>query len=622
MPRRAAAYLADIIAGEAMAVLALASLLAVLAAAGHAGARPAGISGAGACVLDAVNRDATAEVAAVFQFFRHGSAGNPEVRSLMPSAPRRHVTFDPAAAGLMPGAWAAIAVGTGPLGVVRRCGWPTSGGAIAGGAAQDGTVLVAPFVRQAGRDEVAVLSIQNADAAAAATVELGVHVGGPSPALTVTYTINPGTAVTIDTARDPNFVGLPDIGVGAIVVRAPSAIAGDLLVDLTASARGVADAAFQRAEDAATALVLPRLRRGADGDGTRVQLVNPGEGAGQASLRVVGTAGACAGADYDVGPVDVPAAGAVEIDLTGAAAGLPEGCTAAGVLTSTIAVLGVALETAGAARDAGAYEAVSVASAQRALYAPRWTAGTGGSTLDLFNPGPEAADVTLTPLGPDGAEVACRAGCALTLAPGAGARVAAADLDDDLPDGAVGALIVEGSAPLAAVLGEGGPGSASDLTLMGLVGLDPPAGGPFAPERWHVPLVLVPRLPPTATPPSSATPTPGGSATIVRPNQTPTPDGTQPTATSTATPTPSPTPGEPEPTGVATDVATPGEPAPTSATTLTPGEPEPTVEGTQTATPNGPVPTAPPPTEPLPTPRTPSPDPGAVARVFLPWGER
>lgn len=629
---------------RALAALSIHAALVSIAAVLPAAARPEGISGAGACALDAVNADAASAVAAVFQLRRHGSSGGPEVRSLLPIAPRRHATLDLADADLMPGAWSAIAAGTGPIGVVRRCSWPASGGAIAGGAARDGTVLAAPFVRQAGRDEAAIVSIQNADESSTATVQLAVHDGGPAPVLTQAYAVNPGAAVTLDTSREPALAALPDVGLGAIVLRSDRPIAGDLIVDLTTSARGAADASLQRAEDAATTLLLPRLRRGTDGDGSRVQLVNAGQGAGEVRLRVVGGSGACAGSDAEIGPVPVPAMGAAEIDLVAAASGLPEGCVAAGVLSSTVGVLGTVLETAGAGRDAGAYEAQPHASSRRALYAPRWTA-SGGSTLDLFNPGPDAADVVLTVLGPDGAPVACRAGCALALPPGRGARVAAADLDDDLADDAVGALIVEGSSPVAGVLGEGGPGTFADLSLQTLVGLDPP-GEPAVPERRFVPLLLAPLRPPTPTSPWSPTP----SAT--RANRTPTPDGTPPTPT--ATPTPSatssgPVPNEPSPSPTG-PTPTPGSPAPTEpivpsstpdAPPTTPPAPptEPTAAASETPTPDAGGPTPPAaetgtatPTEAsteapttVPTPLEPTPTavgPGASWRVYLPWGAR
>ena len=532
----------------AAALLSLAALLAALVPASGATARPDGIAGGGACALDVVNRDAGAEATVIVDFYRHGSGGPAVVVPMPPVASLRHGTLDLGALGQLPlGAWAAIVSSDRSLGVVRRCAWRQTGAAMARTASEPGTVLMAPYVRLDGRDDVALFTMQNTDTSTAANVVMDVHFDGPSPTMSQTYAVQPGRAITIDTDHDPIFTSLPAGAIGAIALRSSTVLAGNLIVDFVDSARGAADAAFQPVDAAATTLLAPRVRRGTEGDRTRLQLVNPGVDDGEAHLRLVGTEGACAGTAYDVGPVALPGHGMAEIDAADPAAGLPEGCVAAGVVTATVGVLGTVLETAGAGRDAAAYEAVAPAVAERWLLAVRWAASdvSEGTTLDLFNPGAEPAEVNLAPIGPDGVQRACSAGCALSIPPGAGTRVASADLDTDLPPGTVGSLLVTSGAPMVGVLGEGGPGATQDLTLMTLVGVEDGASRPPGPVfvalllNEEVPLATAVPMPGGGTP-SSTTPPPTATAPPPTATTAVPPTGTVPgpTAAPSATPLP------------------------------------------------------------------------------------
>jgi hypothetical protein len=590
-------------------------LAALLAPAALTVAGPHGIAGPGTCLFNVVNRDADESADIVADLFRQG--GLPPISVERDGvSPHRHALFDLAQTPTVPaGAYAGIVSSDRAIALTTRCTWPTSGGAVHDVASVPSTELWSPFLRGGLLSENSLVTIQNTDTTGMMVVDLAVVDGGP-PLLELSYSILPGSSISIDAGRDPSFLSIPpDVEGAALRLMSETPMSAHLIIDSESSDRGVADAPMQPAEYAASTLWMPRIRRAQGNDGTRIFVVNPGSVAASAMLEVTGTGGSCDQSQFELGPFDVPAHAATQIDVAAEDSTVPEGCAASGVLTSMVPVLATVLESddgalAGyAALDAAAMD---VASAADLLYAPRWSKGSvqvASSVLDIMNPGTSAVTVTLTPLDGLGQPVECRDGCSINLEAGAGAFVGAVDLDTDLAHGVMGSLHVQASEPIVGVVADGGPyGGASDLTLAPLISLATDSG-PGVPERniEYQPLLMSAGGDGSGDPtepayPGPSTETPDASATATAP---PTATGT-PDAGETATPE-----GPPTETPDLPPTSTPDLP-PTETPDLPPTEtpdlpPTETPEASSTPT-TPPSATAPPlPTAtPLPLPATPT----------------
>lgn len=309
--------------------------------------------------------------------------------------------------------------------------WSSASGASAMmGGSRSATAVSVPLVRNDGSSFETLVSIQNTDEAAPASITVrAFRSGSAAEVAAVPLTLGAGGSATLDLGRSAAFAALQPFD-GALVLDADRPIAASVLID-GVDGPGVAGYAAPTADEASPVLLLPYVPIDTqDAAGRRwradLGLHNPGPNDATATLSVEGV-GACEGDDHSA-QWALPAGGAARVDLGPDATGIAAGCTAVARITVdggaslTGALLALGRTAAGASAALVGYTALPLGAARDDLAAPLWRAGHTSmrytTRLHLYNPGAAPVDATLEFRTSMGAEVACPDGCTLTVPPG------------------------------------------------------------------------------------------------------------------------------------------------------------------------------------------------------------
>lgn len=533
--------------GSSRTVFALAALAALAMAYAPNGARRvagagrlAGIAGAGVSGIQITNLDPADAAAANARL--SSQSGTPSVLiGPLAIAPLGAANiYLPTQSRLADGTYAALVSSDRPIGTIARTDWPTSGAAAMDDAAPAGTAVTAPLVARGFGGLSSIVTVQNVDTAAPATVGIAVRRLGESEAIVqTTVTVPAGTSRSLDLARDPPFADLPDGFAGSLVATSATPIALHVFGDFAASPRATFD--HHGADRGAVALLVPRVR--ADDASTTpgettvathdtwIAVANVSAASVDVTVRYAGLGGGCAGlvATHGDRAFAIPAGasllfgqGADGAGFATGASGLPPGCLgtarieAAGTGTPAIAAVVVDL-----ARDparpatgviaAGSYNAFRADEAAARVMLPLFrNAHTGmrlSSEITALNPGAAAITVRLRLFGPTGSEAPMCTACEVVL-PAASAHTWLAE-DTGFTATQYGSARVEGDGPVVAIAADVSRAGTFDTSLYR--GHGAPATGAGA-GAWTAPLPNLRRG--GDSPAATATPSSGDTVTV------------------------------------------------------------------------------------------------------------
>lgn len=441
---------------------ALGALTAAVALVAVNGSVRAGIAGIGASGIQFHNVGASAVDLELS--LRH-EAGDPPVtiRRTGIGPQQAANVYVPLEVAMRNGAYAATVLGSADLVPLSRVDWSSSRASVLTGGSRSATAVSVPWVRNDGAAFETLVSVQNTNDAASASITVrAIRSGSAEAAVTVPFTIGAGGSITLDLGRHTAFAGLRPFD-GAIAIDADQPVAASVLVDGVASPMGVAGYAAPTATEASAVLLLPYVPIDAvDAVGRRwradLGLHNPTPHAAEATVAVEGV-GACDGDDH-VGRITVAPGGAARVDLGPAATGIAAGCTAVaridvdGEAAVTGALVAHGTDADGSVQSLVGYAAIPLADARDDLAAPLWrndhTPWRQSSHLYLHNPGPATVEATIELRNNTGDALPCPDGCTFDVPPG-GVAVPAG-IGGAMPARAYGSARVRASGALVGIV--------------------------------------------------------------------------------------------------------------------------------------------------------------------------
>lgn len=455
-----------------------------------------------------------------------------------PVAPlRAHSLYLPSDTSLTDGAYGLRAEGDQPLGLVTRTAWPASGAAVLLTAPSAGRRIDVPVWRNPAGWRSWV-SIQNMDLSQVADVSIRVGPeGGVAGAEAMVLRLPPAASTTLDVASEAALAGFDLEQTGLLQIRATARIGVQTAVDVASSPQAAFGFALTPAEQADRTWQLPRLRADAAPNAedlserhrSRVLVVNSSDAAADIVLTYRGSAGACAKQTvvHGGGTITVPAGSMRVLHQAGIGAagapnesGLPQGCSASGILRSNVPVTAYVVDVSdglatGESSSAAAHSAAGASQGLgQQLLVPLWrsnqTATRLSTDLTLLNTSAARADITIALLDRAGALAPCQA-CDRVLGPGESILLSAEDLGAPLGQSAT--ALIESSQALAVLVEDRSRRHSGDFTADLALSIDAPTFP--AGQAVGLPQVLkgqVVAQPSTPTPIPSARPSARPSA--------------------------------------------------------------------------------------------------------------
>lgn len=430
-------------------LLSMAAVVAALAA-GVAGvfdtgsqtvhaSRLAGISQAGSTGIQVQNLDPSQSANILAEFYKHNSTGSPVPiqRPNVPAGAAANIWL-PGEATLQPGAYAAIISADRQIAAIARTDWNASGGAAIYSNVLPSTEVALPLAVIDYVKQTSVVSIQNTDTTQTAQVTVELYAAGsPAAVLTESYSINPGTAVTIDLGRTPAYLAVPKNTtngfLGSMLVKSAVPVGVQSFVDITNSDKAVYAFEGVPSENASDTLYAPLIRRRQFAAGnyydTGISVVNPNSTPVQATVTYYGGSGSCAGNQYTHGPIDI-AGGSSHVFYQGPDSaladknGLPDNCVGSAVISSTGGnVLAIVNDSMNFSVQSAAYNALGTDGAATKVALPlarnkfdnNLQVTTG---IQIMNVGDAVANVDVAFADSNGAPLnTCGAACSTTIQP-------------------------------------------------------------------------------------------------------------------------------------------------------------------------------------------------------------
>lgn len=548
--------------------------VAVAMAAGPGSAGPiqagrvAGIQGGGSSELLIQNRDPSEIATMVTDLFNQ--KGGPPVTLVRTNVPADAAAdlYLPEEPFLVNGGFAAIMSSDREIGAVLRSEWPASGAVATMNDSLPGSDVIVPFLARGHEGTVSLLSIQNTDVTAPVPIAIEVFAAGQTaPPVTASKFIGPGTSITVDLGKDPQFPALPADLVGYARIRAATPLAVQSIVDVEnhKAAFGFEGLPLELAADT---LFAPMVHAGvvlssqaADVSlDSFISIVNPGSAPVQVAIRYAGVAGSCQELTYNHLPFTLAGhASALVTQAPGQALAesgvspLPSGCTATALIAATGGtILAAVVDRQDGGLTAQAYSALAPSQGARTVLLPSVLRRHGDAGIDsaiqVMNLGDHATTASIVFWDSAGRLVEHCGGCSVSLLAGGGHLWRPADIPE-LADGMGGSARVSADQPLGVVVNEVSTLLAGDMSSYLGIGQALSAGAPDSrSSRTYAPLLLkqgdsspprptrTPRAARTA-PPASETPTPGLTRTETVTPGTPgtsTPTGPSPTSPATA----------------------------------------------------------------------------------------
>lgn len=432
-------------------LLSMAAVVAALAA-GVAGvfdtsapavhaSRLAGITGAGATGIQVQNLDPSQPASILAEFYRHSPAGSaiPISRPGVPAGAAANI-YLPSETTLQPGAYAAIISADRQIAAIARTDWSSSGGAAIYSNVLPSTEVALPLAVIDYVSQTSVVSIQNTDTTQTASVTVELYASGnASSVLSESYSINPGTAVTIDLGRTPAYLAVqPNTTngfLGSMLIKSAVPVGVQSFVDITSSDKAVYAFEGVPSENASETLYAPLIRRRQLAAGnlydTGISVVNPNATAVEATVTYYGTLGSCAGNTYTHGPIPI-AGGSSHVFYQGPDStlpdknGLPDNCVGSAKITSTGGnILAIVNDSMNFTAQSAAYNAMSADQAGTKVALPlarnRQDANLQISTgIQIMNVGSVVANVDVQFADSNGTPLnSCGVGCSASIQPNA-----------------------------------------------------------------------------------------------------------------------------------------------------------------------------------------------------------
>lgn len=430
--------------------------------------RLAGISQAGSTGIQVQNLDATQPANVLAEFYKHGATGSPVgiPRNGVPAGSATNI-YLPLETTLQPGAYAAIISADRQIAAIARTDWASSGGAAIYSNVIPSTEVALPLAVIDYVKQSSIVSIQNTDTTQTASVAVELYAtGNASAVLTQNYSINPGTAMTIDLGNNPAFLGVQDNTaqgfLGSMLVKSAVPVGVQSFVDITSSDMAVYAFEGVPSENASDTLYAPLIRRqqqpspGTFYD-TGISVVNPNASPVDVTVTYYGGLLACAGNTYTHGPINI-AAGSSHVFYQGPDStladknGLPDNCVGSAVITSTGGnVLAIVNDSLNFTVQSAAYNAASADQSATKVALPlarnRHVPGYDFTTgIQIMNVGTSVANVDVMFADNNGTPLnTCGADCTSTIQPNASFTIIPGVGNNAMPADSYGSAVVNSS---------------------------------------------------------------------------------------------------------------------------------------------------------------------------------
>jgi hypothetical protein len=431
----------------------------------------AGISAAGETGIQIQNLDQSQPASITADFYRSDGPFEQQI-SLPTTAPGAAANIWLPGTSLPTGAYAAIINADRQIAAIARTDWPQSDGAAIYSNVIPGKNVALPLAVRRYFGQSSLVSIQNTDTGADASVTVKVfESGAANPTVEESYTVKPGTSITLDLDQDLEFEALGEGFLGSIFVESATDVGVQSFVDIATSAMAVYAFEGVPAEMASDTLyaALFRAKQYPNPNNpnsgrldTGISVVNPGTTQVSVSLTYYGAGGACAGQQTTTTPVNIaPNSSHVFYQGAPASQGLPENCYGAALIEATGGgVLAIVNDSQNEGMTAAAFNAVSAEQGAQTVALPLWRRNhaNGLSTgISAMNIGTSDAQITVafTRVNNDGSTtpVSCGAECTQTVGPNE-AAVWWPPMISALSDGTFGSATVTSNQPVTVIVND------------------------------------------------------------------------------------------------------------------------------------------------------------------------
>jgi hypothetical protein len=450
--------------------------------------RLAGIQGAGISGIQIQNLDASQPATIVADFYNQRGGGPVSIQRPAVGAGAAANIYLPAEQTLTNGAYAAIISADRQIAAIARTDWGTSGGAAIYSNVQPGTDVSLPLAAKGYFGQTSLVSIQNTDTSAQATVTVGLYQAGATAAVKeITISIGPGTSQTLDLGKHSEFADVPDGFLGSMKITSDSIPVGvQSFVDLENQDKAVYAFEGVPAEQAADKLFVPLIRNNFFGT-TGISVVNPGTTDVQVTVTYIASplTPACTGTTVHGGGAATIAAGSSLVFYQGGATpgagapGLPAGCLGSATVSSTGGnVLAIVNDADLKAGTSAAFNAVSAAQGAKKVALPlfrnKHTKDQLSTGIQAMNIGSAAANATIKFSDSTGTEITgCGADCTVSIAPNGSytwypPNVAGVKARENV----YGSAVIDSDQPLAVIVNDASPLGTIDSAIYNAIKAD------------------------------------------------------------------------------------------------------------------------------------------------------
>jgi hypothetical protein len=436
--------------------------------------RLAGIQGSGISGLQIQNLDNSQSATIVADFYsqRGGVPVTLQRNDVLAGAAAN--IYLPSESSLANGAYSALITADRQIAAIARTDWSTSGAAAIYSNVQSGTDISLPLAAKRYLGQSSIVSVQNTNRTAQATVTVQLFAGGSTtPVKTTSLAIASGSSVTMDLAKSPEFTTVPDGFLGSMRFTSGGANIGvQSFIDIENVSKAVYAFEGVPSEQAADKLYVPLIRNDFFGT-TGISVVNPGTTPVQVTLTYIPspiTASVCTDRIvHGGGPATIPAGSSIVFYQGGAtpgagAPGLPAGCLGSATVESTGGnILAIVNDANLKAGTSAAYNAVGAAQGSRKVALPlfrnehtNYKLSTG---IQAMNIGTQPANATITFADSTGTVISgCGADCQTTIAPNASYTWYPPNVQGIMRrTNTYGSATIESDQPLAVIVNDASP---------------------------------------------------------------------------------------------------------------------------------------------------------------------
>jgi hypothetical protein len=439
--------------------------------------RVAGISAAGETGINIQNLDQSENAAVSADFYASGG-GLQSTINVGSVGPMSAANIFLPSTNLPTGAYAAIINADKQIAAIARTDWNQSHGAAIYSNVLPSTEIALPLAVRDYYSQSSLVSIQNTDQTASASVTVKVYASGQTaPAFTQTYQIPPGTSITLDMGEDVAFASLGSMFLGSLTVESATEIGVQSFVDIRNSAKAVYAFEGVPAEMASETLYSPLFRsrqyvRAGDPSSGRldtgISVVNPGDTEVTAQITYYGAdnpaaSAACRGQTFTSPQQTIAPKSSYVFYQGGSTEGLPADCFGSAVVRSTGGgVLAIVNDSQNEGMTAAAFNAVTAEQGATTVALPLYRRNHVGlnTGISIMNVGDAEANATIsfTPAGASG-PAAC-GNCSFTIPPNS-IYVVWPPSAQGVPD-SYGAAVIQSSQPVAVIVNDFSLSGATD----------------------------------------------------------------------------------------------------------------------------------------------------------------